>query len=86
MTELRKLPNIGIIIEKQLNEIGIETIEDLKNVGSQVAWLKIREEVDPSSCLTKLKAIECAIQGIKIQELSEADKKKLEEFYKVNKF
>lgn len=35
MGELSKLPNIGTVLEKQLNEIRINTIEDLRNVGSK---------------------------------------------------
>ncbi|MDL2310604.1 TfoX/Sxy family protein [Peptostreptococcaceae bacterium OttesenSCG-928-C18] len=49
MSDLRELPNIGAIIEKQLNEIGVYTKEDLFKMGSQIAWLKIREEIDSSS-------------------------------------
>ena len=34
MGELSKLPNIGKAIEKQLEEAGISTYEELKNIGS----------------------------------------------------
>ncbi len=33
MGELSKLPNIGKVIESQLNEVGINTYEDLKDYG-----------------------------------------------------
>ena len=64
MNSLSKLPNIGKVLEKQLNEVGIYTIEDLKQIGSQEAWLKIKQR-DPSACLHRLMALEGAIQGIK---------------------
>jgi DNA transformation protein len=42
MGELSKLINIGEKVEKQLNEAGIKTIDELKKIGSRNAWLKIR--------------------------------------------
>lgn len=64
MSSLSKSPNIGKVFEKPLNEVGIYTIEDLKQIGSQEAWLKIKQR-DPSACLHQLMALEGAIQGIK---------------------
>ena len=43
MGELSKLPNIGKSVEEQLNLVGINTVEDLKIIGSKEAWLKIKE-------------------------------------------
>ena len=43
MGELSKLPNIGKNLEEQLNLVGINTVEELKKVGSKEAWLKIRD-------------------------------------------
>ncbi|MBP2638663.1 MAG: TfoX protein, partial [Firmicutes bacterium] len=39
---LSDLPNIGEVVEKQLNDVGITTYEQLKECGSKQAWLKIR--------------------------------------------
>lgn len=36
MSKLSDLPNIGKKLEEQLNEVGIETIEQLKEVGSKL--------------------------------------------------
>ena len=35
MGELSKLPNIGKKLEKQLNEVGINTYDELVSLGSQ---------------------------------------------------
>ena len=45
MGELSKLPNIGNVLEKQLNDVGINTIDDLINLGSKETWLKIKEKL-----------------------------------------
>ena len=64
MGELSKLPNIGKVVEKQLNDVGINTCEQLKKAGSMEAWLRIKD-VDPSACINRLYALEGAIEGIK---------------------
>ena len=80
MGELSKLPNIGNVLEKQLNDVGINTIDDLINLGSKEAWLKIKE-IDDSACLNRLMALEGAIQNIRWHNLSEEDKDNLRNFY-----
>lgn len=57
MGELSKLPNIGKVLEKQLNDVGINTVDELINLGSKEAWLKIKE-IDDSACLNRLMALE----------------------------
>ena len=80
MGELSKLPNIGKVLEKQLNDVGINTVDDLINLGSKEAWLKIKE-IDDSACLNRLTALEGAIQNIRWHNLSEEDKDNLRNFY-----
>jgi len=84
MGELSKLPNIGNVLEKQLNDVGINTIEDLINLGSKEAWLKIKE-IDDSACLNRLMALEGAIQNIRWHNLSDEDKDNLRDFYNSQK-
>ena len=84
MGELSKLPNIGKVVEKQLNDVGINTVDELIDIGIKEAWLKIKE-VDESACLNRLMALEGAIQNIRWHNLSEEDKKNLKEFYNLQK-
>ncbi len=80
MGELSELPNIGEVVEEQLNQVGIMTYEQLKEIGSEKAWLKIKA-IDESACIHRLYALEGAIQGIRKTELAEDKKKELKEFY-----
>lgn len=80
MSKLSDLPNIGKKLEEQLNEVGIETIEQLKEVGSKQAWLDIKA-IDDSACINRLCALEGAIQGIRWHSLSDEVKRDLKEFY-----
>ena len=84
MGELSNLPNIGKVVEEQLNDVGINTVDDLINIGSKEAWMKIKE-IDESACLNRLMALEGAIQNIRWHNLSQEDKKNLKEFYNSQK-
>ena len=80
MGELAELINIGKVVEEQLNEVGISTVEELKDVGSKQAWLKIKG-IDSSACINRLCALEGAIQGIRWHDLDVEKKGELKEFY-----
>lgn len=79
MGELSKLLNIGKVLEKQLNEVGINSIENLREIGSKKAWIKIKN-IDESACLNRLCALEGAIRNIRWHDLDESIKKDLKEF------
>lgn len=80
MGELSKQPNIGKVVEEQLNEVGIFDINQLKENGSKEAWLKIKA-IDDSACINRLYGLEGAIRGIKKRDLPEDIKTELKEFY-----
>lgn len=80
MSILSSLPNIGKVVDEQLNAVGIHTFEDLKAVGSRQAWLSIKN-IDESACINRLYALEGAIQGIRWHDLSKEDKESLKNFY-----
>lgn len=80
MGELEKLPNIGAVVEEQLIAVGITTYEQLKEIGSKQAWLRIKA-MDNSACINRLYALEGAIQGIKKTQLTVELKSELKEFY-----
>jgi DNA transformation protein len=80
MGELSKLPNIGGEIERQLNQVGITTYEELLTAGAEQAWLRIFE-IDTSACMNRLLALEGALQGVKKALLLPERKAELKEFY-----
>lgn len=84
MGELAKLPNIGTELEKQLNDVGITTAEELRSIGSREAWLRILKR-DPSACIMRLSALEGAIRGIRWHNLDSGTKASLKEFYHKHK-
>ncbi len=84
MGQLAYLPNIGKVVEKQLNAVGIETAEQLARTGAENAWLKIHS-IDSSACIHRLLALEGAIRGIKKTDIPAERKAELKEFYNSHK-
>jgi len=83
MGELQKLPNIAEKLEAQLTEVGIPTIDALKQTGSREAWLRIAA-IDPSACYMRLCSLEGAIQGVRWHNLDDGTKKEMKTFYQLN--
>ena len=84
MGALSKLPNIGQNVEEQLNQVGINTVDELAKAGSKEAWLRILE-IDESASINRLMALEGAIRGIKKNMLPDEVKADLKAFYQKNK-
>ena len=84
MGELKNLPNIAEKLEAQLADIGITTVDELRNAGSREAWLRILAR-DPSACIMRLSALEGAIQGIRWHNLDDETKANLKAFYHKHK-
>ena len=78
--KLSDLPNIGTVLEKQLVSVGVDSVEKLKEIGTEEVFLKLKA-YDPTSCFHKLTAIEGAVQGIPKKNISEQRKKELKEFF-----
>ncbi|MEG0077355.1 TfoX/Sxy family protein [Anaerorhabdus sp.] len=83
MGDLSKVVNIGKVIEEHLNKVGITTLDELKELGSKEAWLRIKK-VDSGACLNQLYAIEGAIQGIRWHDLSEKSKIECKDFFEIH--
>lgn len=84
MGELSKMPNIGPEVERQLEQAGIHTPEQLRQAGSREAWLRI-QAFDPSACINRLCGLEGAIQNIRWHNLDDATKTELKSFYQQHK-
>lgn len=84
MGELSTLPNIGKVLEAQLNDVGIFTYEQLKETGSKQAWLLIKQQ-DPSACFNRLCGLEGAIRLIRWHNLPMEEKERLSAFYHAHK-
>ena len=81
-SELTSLRNIGATLEKKLKSVGIMTAEELKAIGSEEAYvrLKLRYPETKSMCLVHLYAIEGAVADMEYNRLPEDVKLRLKTF------
>lgn len=80
--DLRLLPNIGEVLRNRLIEVGIKTSTDLKIIGSENAFLALRE-IDPGACINELMALEGAVQNIRWHLLDDNRKQELRAFHQL---
>ena len=93
MGELAKLPNMGKILEAQLEAVGIATPEALRETGSRAAWLRIPAEAFDicsadgmyAAALQVLELRPGALRGVRWHALDGPVKADLKEFYQSHK-
>ncbi len=79
MSELTSMMNIGKEMARKLTSIGIESSEELIEVGAKDAFLRLKQKY-PNVCLVHLYTLEGAIHNTEFNRLSEDKKKELKEF------
>lgn len=82
MSELAGLPNVGKVLESNLLKAGIETPEQLRGLGAEEAFIRIRTSADPDACLHMLYGVQGAIDGVPDRLLPDETKQRLRAFYK----
>ena len=84
METLDSLPNIGREMVKKLHEIGIDSVKDFKDTGTEQVFLRLKA-VDPGACYCMLCGIEGAMQGIRWHNLPAQRKQELKQFFEMAK-
>jgi DNA transformation protein len=83
MTQLTDMPNIGKTLAEKLNSIGIYNKEDLKIMGSERAFERIKNLENNGTCLNMLFALEGAIKGIRWHNLEKDRKDELKTYFRL---
>jgi len=78
---LTELPNIGPVLAKNLRSSGIETAEQLRELGAEEAFLRVRAGADPTLCLHALEALAGAVEGVKKSALPPERKAELKRWF-----
>lgn len=84
MSELTSLKNIGKEIERKLKTVGINSAEELKQIGSKNAFIRLKIHY-PEVCLVHLYTLQGAVDDIEYNRLSENTKHELKEFSDASK-
>jgi len=82
MERLTDLPNIGPVLAHHLEQIGVTTPEQLRGLGPEEVFLRIRAQVDQTACLHQLEALAGAAEGVKKSLLPPERKAELKEWYR----
>lgn len=79
MSQLAAL-GLGKTMEKKLHAVGIHTAEELKEIGSREAALRLKARY-PGTCVVILYYLESAIQGTGIKALDPVRKAELKAWF-----
>ena len=79
--ELTDLPNIGPKLAENLRRAGVGTPEQLREMGTREAFLRIRTQVDSTACFHQLTALAGAEAGIPKKALPREEKAALRVFF-----
>ena len=76
MAELTSMRNIGKELEKKLNAIGINTAEELIEIGSKEAFFRLKTRF-PNVCLVHLYTLQGAVDNMEYNRLPDDMKQDL---------
>ncbi len=79
MAELGTLMNIGKEMADKLGAIGVSTAEELRQMGSKEAFLRLKAR-HPNVCLVHLYTLQGAIDNLPYHQLPEEVKRDLKAF------
>ncbi len=82
MERLTDLPNIGPVLAGNLEKIGVTGPEQLRAMGAEEAFLRIRAQADPTACLHQLEALAGAVEGVRKGQLPAERKAELKAWFK----
>ena len=77
--EVTELRNIGIAMKKKLRAVGINSAEELLQVGSREAFVRLKASY-PQVCLVHLYSLQGAIDNLAFNQLPQNVKLELKEF------
>lgn len=80
--KIDQLPNIGKTLAGKLEQVGIDSQDQLISMGVEDTFIKLKT-VEIDTCLNMLYALEGAIQGIRWHKLDKARKLELNEFWRL---
>ena len=76
--ELTDLPNIGVTVAEKLKAVGVTTPEQLRELGSVEAVLRIKaESAEDAPCRSMLSGLEGAIRGVRWHTIDKTERDEL---------
>ncbi len=82
--DLSEHTNIGKDTEVKLIQVGIDSFEKLKSIGSEQAFIRL-QTIDPGACINLLYGLEGSLNDTKWNKLSPGRKAELLQFFQMVK-
>lgn len=79
--KISDMKNLGSVNEEKLNSVGVKSAEELQVLGTEKAYLLVKDLIDDDACLHFLYALEGAIQNIPKKNISAKRKEELRALY-----
>jgi DNA transformation protein len=76
-TPMDRAVNIGPVLSERLHTAGIDTLEQLKQVGALPAWELIADKTPGEECVHTLLALEGAIRAVRWTAISQHERDRL---------
>ena len=73
---------LGKTMEKKLHSVGIHSAEELVEIGSRQAVMRLKEQY-PNTCIVILYHLEAAIRGVEMKQLEDTCKAELKAYFLV---
>ncbi|HQN94194.1 MAG TPA: TfoX/Sxy family protein [Prolixibacteraceae bacterium] len=83
-SDLSKHTNIGKDTETKLIQVGIDSFEKLKSVGTEQAFIRL-QTIDPGACISLLYGLDGSLSDTKWNKLPQERKAELLQFYNMVK-
>jgi DNA transformation protein len=74
MDSLQQMPNIGAILADRLRRAGVGDAAELRRLGADRAFEKVRVELPEDACTHTLLALEGAIRGTRWTAIPKAER------------
>jgi DNA transformation protein len=75
--DLRRLPNVGDVLARELRAAGIATARQLRELGAPAAWERVRRVNPDRDCASSLLALEGAVRGVRWMAIDPAERRRL---------
>lgn len=76
-TPTERAVNIGPVLSERLRSVGIDTLEQLKQLGSLHAWSMIADQTPGEECVHTLLALEGAIRATRWTAIGQSERNRL---------
>lgn len=76
-TPMERAVNIGPVLSERLSSVGVDTLEQLKQLGALQAWELIADKTPGEECVHTLLALEGAIRAVRWTAISRPERDRL---------